>query len=128
MFRKQHILYLSLVLFIVVGCNNATSKIETSSPTIQVTSANYSKIDSNFHYEIDLNYPVINGPISESILNHINNSLVEIFYQYVPEQSFIESHHELPEQYDTSSELFGVLQNSYGISQCDSIIHIWFSI
>ena len=50
------------------------------------------------------------------------------FYNFIPKKSFVESHQELPEHYTISAESFGILQNSYGISQCDSIIHIWFSI
>lgn len=128
MSRLPQFLFLLILSLAIASCNETITKIENQTPTINVTSANYSKVDSNFYYEIDLNYPVINGPISESVLNHINNTIAEKFYDFIPQKSFIESHQELPEHYSPSVDLLGILQNSYGISQCDSIVHIWFSI
>jgi len=127
MYRLSFLLIiLSITSF--YSCDTEPTSAIATTPPISITEANYTKVDSNQHYEINLSYPVIHGSISESILNQINNHISESFYAFVPQKSFIESHQALPDHYYEQPDLYGVLQSSYGVTQCDSMIHIWFSV
>lgn len=120
-----------LIFSVGFFCSCDSESTQTPVSTIQpisVTEAVYTKVDSNQHYEINLSYPVIHGSISESTLNQINNKISESFYDFVPQKSFIESHQALPEHYYDQPDLYGILQSSFGVTQCDSILHIWFSV
>jgi len=122
--------FLSFLIVLITGCSETTTKIDTSNATkITATEAEYYSSDTALHYEIDLVYPVIDANTTPDILNKINNTIPEKFYEFVDQNSFIEAHQNLPENfYDSESGWLGVLQNSYGITQCDSVIHIWFSV
>lgn len=128
MFRLGFFFLIFSVSFLY-SCDSEPSQTAVSVvQPISVTEAIYTKVDSNQHYEINLSYPVIHGSVSESILNQINNKISESFYAFVPQKSFIESHQVLPEHYYDQPDLYGILQSSFGVTQCDSILHIWFSV
>ncbi len=126
--KKYSFLFLLVILF--TGCSDSPKKINTSTAAkITATEAKYYTSDTALHYEINLVYPVIDANTTPDILNRINNTIPEKFHAFIDQQSFIEAHQNLPEHfYDSESEWLGILQNSYGITQCDSTIHIWFSV
>jgi len=111
------------------GCQTAPEKVNSSTAEIQISQAEYATIDTLNHFEINLVYPVIEGQLSEEVLNEINNSIAEQFYAFSDQNTFIESHKNLPEDFDSAEQdWLGVLQNSYRVYQCDSMVSVWFSI
>ena len=122
--------FLSLLIILFSGCSESPKELITSSVTkITATEAKYYTNDTTLHYEINLVYPVIDANTTPDILNKINNSIPEKFHEFVDQKSFVEAHQDIPfDFYDSESDWLGVLQNSYGITQCDSTIHIWFSV
>lgn len=125
---KQFLWVFSIVL-LLSSCNSSPEKIVSNHVVITATEAVFSKVDSAFHYEIELSYPVIDANVNPEILNEINNTISEQFYIFSDQATFIESHHDLPAHlYKEEYEWFGTLQNSYTISQCDSIVNIGFTI
>lgn len=112
-----------------IGCNEPIQKVENTQVIASATQAEYHKKDTTNHFEIDLNYPVIDGELDSEAIVSINNTILEEFYQFVDQESFISAHQNLPENFRTSeSEWFGYLTNSYSIHQADSFLFISFSI
>ena len=120
-----------LVLTTIISCNTPPQKevfVQTTSP-ITATDARYAKIDSAQHYELDLVYPLIDGELESDVLNKINNTIGDRFYSYAKQNDFIEAHQDLPEHfYNDDSEYYGLLKNTYRITQCDSVLGVWFSV
>ena len=126
----KKIFLLSFIGLVVVSCNNPVQEIAKNTTNIvTATEAEYSIIDTTNHYEIDLIYPVIDGDFSNEVLNNINNTIAEKFNTYLNKNDFIEAHQDLPDDMPSNNgEWSGRLSNTYGITQCDSIITIWFSV
>lgn len=125
----KHLFYFFLFVLLTSSCSTPIEKVSKLATPITATEAEYSKIDTNAHYEIDLVYPVIDGDFTPEVLNKINNTIAEKFNDFTNQNSFIEAHQNLPENFNSDhEEWLGVLQNTYGISQCDSIVTIWFSV
>jgi len=127
----NRLLILFAITIFAAGCgDNPVQKIEEPTfQTVTATEAKYSTIDTTNHYEIDLVYPVIDGDFSPEVLNNINNTISDKFNLFLNKSEFIEAHQDLPEDMPSNNgEWNGLLNNTYGISQCDSIITIWFSI
>jgi len=125
---KQLFYFLAFGL-LVSSCNNPVDKVVKLDAPVTATEAEYSKIDTSAHYEIDLVYPVIDGDFTPEILNKINNTVAEKFNEFTNQSLFIEAHQDLPSDFNTNDEdWLGILQNTYGITQCDSIVTIWFSV
>ncbi len=121
-------LILTFCVTFLFGCNDSVQEMENTTNSITVTEARYNTIDSENQYEIDLVYPVIDGNLNWDILNKINNTIAEEFNTFSNQKEFIEAHQDLPLHFNSKNpDWRGTLQNSYGISQCDSILHIWFS-
>ena len=125
----KNILYSLGFIFLISSCNNPVTELPKLTSPVTATEAEYSIIDTASHYEIDLVYPVIDGNFTPEILNNINNTIAEKFNEFTNQNSFIEAHQNLPEDFNSNNEdWLGILQNTYGITQCDSIVTIWFSV
>ena len=127
----KRLFFLTLVIFFIASCSdNPVQKIgETTCTIVTATEAKYATIDTVNHYEIDLVYPVIDGDFSSEVLNNINNTISEKFNLFLNKSEFIGAHQDLPEDMSSNNgEWSGLLNNTYGITQCDSVITIWFSI
>lgn len=117
----------------MASCSDSSvQKIEESTfHTVTATEAKYAKTDTVSRYEIDLVYPVIDGDFSAEVLNNINNTISDKFNLFLNKSEFVEAHQGLSEDIrlpSNNGEWNGLLNNTYGISQCDSILTIWFSI
>lgn len=96
---------------------------------ITATEARYQSFDTTLRFEIDIRYPVIDAQTGPEILNLINNHLSQAFYQMTDQRGFIATHQSLPEQfYEAQNEWTGILQNSFQIHQCDSLVSIGFTV
>lgn len=121
--------YLLVSIFLFTSCSSSIEEVRPTGVICTVTEATYTTSDTSNQYEIDLVYPVIDANTTPDILNKINNSISETFYEKSNQKEFIVSHTNLPpDLFDNNSEWFGQLQNSYGVVQCDSIINVWFNI
>ena len=72
---------------------------------------------------------MIDANFAPQILNEINNTIAERFYENVKMNDFIEAHQELPTNlFDQRTEWRGLLNNTYTIHQSDSLLFVHFSI
>lgn len=122
-------LSISIVTIGLHSCDSEPEKAEMHAPFCSVTEAEYAVKDTTYRYEIDLVYPVIDANTTPDILNSINNTISDHFYQNTFQAEFIDSHKSLPEEFlEKDTEWFGQLKSNYGVSQCDTILNIWYSI
>ena len=120
------ILISSLFLF---SCSENTQEIVNSPIVVTATEAEYYHLDTAYHYEVDLKYPVIDANLNPEVLNKINNLLPEKFHQFTHQNEFIEAHLNLPKDFFSDiKDWQGVLTNSYRIHQADSLLFISFSV
>lgn len=119
----------TILLAGLTSCDSEPEKVAMNAPFCTITEAEYSVKDTTYRYEIDLVYPVVDANTTPEILNNINNTISDHFYRNSFQTEFVESHKSLPEEFlSKDTDWFGQLQSNYGVSQCDTIINIWYSI
>lgn len=124
--------FLGLIVFSSSVLNSCDSPSAKNSPKpsviLSATEARFLKDDTAMHYSIDLRYPSIDGDLRPEIINQINNTIADTFYLLSNQKEFIESHQNLPDEfYSYSTDIAGVLQNSYLLHQSGNYLHLVFS-